>query len=33
VILAFAPDQIEFLTQQYPGAVTRMGEAFASIKA
>ncbi len=33
VILAFAPDQIEFLAQQYPGAVTRMGEAFASIKA
>lgn len=30
VILAFAPDQIEFLPQQYPGAVTRMGEAFAA---
>ncbi len=32
VILAFAPDQIEFLPQQYPGAVTRMGEAFAAKK-
>lgn len=32
VILAFAPEQIEFLTQQYPGAVTRMGEALATIK-
>ncbi|MCT6698726.1 archaetidylserine decarboxylase [Rheinheimera sp. 4Y26] len=32
VILAFAPDKIEFLPQQYPGAVTRMGEAFAAKK-
>jgi phosphatidylserine decarboxylase len=32
VILAFVPDQIEFLPQQYPGAVTRMGEAFAAKK-
>lgn len=32
VILAFAPDQVEFLPQQYPGAVTRMGEAFAAKK-
>jgi phosphatidylserine decarboxylase len=30
VILAFAPDQIAFNDQQYPGAVTRMGEAFAT---
>ena len=32
VILAFAPDQVEFLPQQLPGAVTRMGEAFAAKK-
>ena len=31
VILAFAPDQIAFNAQQYPGAVTRMGEAFATV--
>ncbi len=32
VILAFAKDQIEFLAGQNPATVTRMGEAFASIK-
>lgn len=32
VILAFAEGQIEFLPNQYPTSVTRMGEAFATIK-
>ncbi|SEA06370.1 archaetidylserine decarboxylase [Alkalimonas amylolytica] len=31
VVLAFAPEQLEFLTEQQPGSITRMGAPFAKL--